>query len=261
RPRPALGGVEAAHDLSHDGSGELPVVLPLSLGSEHLDEERLTEAGSQQQPGDVWCGGAGRDAAVPLLAPEVLLHLGEGFHRPRSGLGELQTLLPEQLALGHDAAGHRDDGAVELERGLRELAEVPLDRSGAGAFGEGRHQIDERGEPALGDLDEQGVLVREVSIDAALGAPGALGDDPGRGVAHADLADEVLGGAQDLLPRVVRRRSRLGGHHAAPANSSPCAPTWLRTKTADTTLASTMNPTATYSATCMACTKGWGIEP
>src|SRR5205823_5692111 len=126
---------------------------------------------------------------------------------------------------------------------------------------ERRSEVAERRDASLGHLHEQGVLVAEVAVQGPLGASRALGDGPGRGVSHADLGHDLLRRAQDLLAHVgLCGRRRLDRHHAAPANSSPCSPTWLRTKIADTSPARSMKATATYRAVCMAWTNGWAME-
>src|SRR5207247_4020470 len=117
-----------------------------------------------------------RDAAEPPLALEIRDERSVDGQWAGVRVEEERSLREEQLALRHHSHEERDDAAEERDRSHGDVLEVPPHRPGPDPLGRRGDQPYEFGEPPLDHLEHQLLLATEVAVDAALGAPGPLGD-------------------------------------------------------------------------------------
>src|SRR6266498_420852 len=181
-------------------------------------QERVLEAGAEQGGGDEGGIGGGAEAPGRALGLQVGDQRRMALDRSAATLGHPLPQPGAHLVVGERRGGHRQQLAVEADRGAGQALQVAFDGALADAGGELAHgAADAAGDRAEGGA-EQGGLVLEVVVDAALGDLGGAGDLLGGGAGDAALADHLDGGGDD--PLAHRPVTGSGRHLASGARAA-----------------------------------------
>src|ERR671935_90630 len=112
--------------------------------------------------------------------------------------GSVAAAARQQLRLGEDGGGERQQLAVEGEGALGDLAQVLLDGAAAGPRGQRPGDREEGGQQLAQHGAEQVELVVEVQVQGALGAAGGAADRLGGGPGEALVEQHPPGGGDEV---------------------------------------------------------------
>ena len=143
------------------------------------------------------------DASGGPLHFEVRGHRADEL-RPAERLAvDLHHEAAQERRLREEARHQRQRVQVELERGLGEGAEIPLQRVRARLWQPRLEPLDEAREAADVRFEHQLVLVREVVVEHAVGNPGRACELARRQSRRGPLREQALGRSEQVLAQVA----------------------------------------------------------